>query len=301
MYLSFSGWKQFGTCPHSYWHRYPGKTVLEVPENRVNSLYGSTVGRLFEIFYADSIWRQSGVISTLSEMVEPELDRIILKEERTGCIDWKDGKANYHSRAELVEAIRETIPRGLEIIRLHRLIGRDAQAEVKLDTQIEGHTIGGRADFVMTRVSPHDDLIILDGKGSRHREKYVDDRQLLWYAMLYRLRFGRTPDKLGFVYWRSEPEKSVDWVFFSDKMLDEMQETALSYARKIEESVEALSSGDEEKRRLVMTDTFQAQPGDKCRLCAYRALCPPGQNYTSKGHQIPVFSGAGVEDVGLDV
>lgn len=301
MYLSFSGWKQFGTCPNSYWHRYVGKSVLEVPENRINSLYGSTVGRLFEVFYSDAIWRQSGTADILLAKVEPELDQILVKEERSGRIDWEDEKANYHSRAELVEAIREAIPRGLETIRFHRLIGRDAKAEVKLDMPIDGHIIGGRADFVMTRVAPHEDLIILDGKGSRHREKYVDDRQLLWYAMLYRLRFGKTPDKLGFVYWRSEPEKAVDWVFFSEKALDDMQETVLSYVRTIEEGVEALAKGDEEKRRLVMAETFQAQPGEKCKLCAYTALCPAGQSYTSKSHQIPVYAGAGVEDVGLDV
>ncbi len=301
MYLSFSGWKKFVTCPRSYWYTYVDKTVLHTPENRVNSIYGSTVGRLFELFYNEQIWKKSNTKDILLGMVEDELDETLRKEERTGMIEWSDSKANYKSREELTADIRETIPRGLSIIRLHRLIGHDAKAEVKLDTVINGHMIGGRADFVMTRVAPFDDLVILDGKGSRHRGSYVDDRQLLWYAMLYRLRYRVVPDKLGFVYWRSEPEKSLDWVQISEPLLDQMQTTVLEYAERINQGVEDLAKGDDDHRRLVMAEVFQPQPGSKCRLCSYTAICTDGRNFMSKDHKIPVYSEAGVEDVSLDI
>jgi CRISPR/Cas system-associated exonuclease Cas4 (RecB family) len=301
MYLSFSGWKKFVTCPRSYWYSYVDKTVLPTPENRVNSVYGSTVGRLFELFYSEQIWKKSNTTDILLGMIDDELDATLKKEERSGMIDWSDEKANYKSREELVADIRETIPRGLSIIRMHRLVGHDAQAEVKLDTIIDGHMIGGRADFVMTRVAPHNDLVILDGKGSRHRDTFVDDRQLLWYAMLYRLRYRIIPDKIGFVYWRSEPDLSLDWVRLSGSILDEMQTTVLEYTQKIDQGVETLSSGDDEHRKLVMAEVFQPQPGTKCRLCAYTAFCAEGQNFMSKAHKIPVYSGAGVEDVSLDI
>ncbi len=301
MYLSFSGWKQYVTCPRAYWHRYLGKTILASPENRINSLYGSAVGKLFELFYNEHIWKRSGTIEILLGMVDPELDQLMKNEERSGMINWSDPKANYKSRDELVEAIREAVPRGIATIRYHKLIGLDAKAEVKLDTLVDGHMIGGRADFVMTRVAPHSDLVILDGKGSRHRETYVDERQLLWYAMLYRTRTHVTPDKLGFVYWRSEPAQSLDWVMITDKALDEMQETALADIRQIDEGAAKLATGDDDVRHLVMANVFQPQPGGKCRLCAYTSVCPEGQIYTSKSHQIPVYAGGGVEDVGLDV
>ena len=46
-------------------------------------------------------------------------------------------------KAEVVEAV----PRGVAIIRHHRLLGVKAGAEVKLDTTIEGARWGGRADL----------------------------------------------------------------------------------------------------------------------------------------------------------
>jgi len=299
MYLSYSGFKSYDSCPKAYWYRYVGKTPLSEPENKVNSIYGSTVGRLFELFYANQIWKQSNTIETLLGMVEPELDDTIQKERRNGVIDYTDKRSNYASRDALVADIRAAIPRGIAIIRHHRLIGADAAAEVKYDTMIEGHTIGGRADFVLRRVAPHRDRVLLDGKGSRHREKYVDDRQLVWYAMLHRIRHGSPPDRLGFVFWRYEPEESLDWINFTAADLDGLLAHVLSTVRKIDGGINTLISGSKEVQKQVMGDVFQAQPGQgKCKLCSYLAICPEGQSFTAK-HQIPVYAGEGVEDVGI--
>ena len=299
MYLSFSGFKQFWTCPRSYWHGYIDKTPLPSPENRVNSLYGIVVGRLFEVFYAESLWRSSDTVGVLLGKVDQELDHAISKETRSGVLNWKDKKANYDSREALVEDIREAIPRGIATIRHHKLVGVDAKAELKLDARIEGHIIGGRADFVMTRVSPHGDTVILDGKGSRHREAYIDDRQLLWYAMLYRVHYGKTPDKLGFVYWRSEPDESLDWLLWTDADVDRLRETVFEYIRQIEDGMQSLSKEPEDVRRLVMLETFQARPGKKCSLCAYASVCPEGK-FFMKPMDIPKHDGVGIEDIGLD-
>ena len=195
MYLSYSGHKTYKECPRQYWHKYIDKTTLPVPDNRVNTLYGSVVGILFELFYAEKIWTRSGVISILESKVDAVLGDTIAKCLRDGAIDWSDPKANYKSLDALRKDVLSSIPRGVEIIRHHRLLGLDAAAEVKLDRTIEGHVIGGRADFIMRRVRPHDDLVILDGKGSRHRDKYVDPQQLWWYAMLYRDQHGIMPDR----------------------------------------------------------------------------------------------------------
>ena len=295
MYLSYSGHKSYKDCARQYWHRYVGKTKLETLDNKVNSLYGSTVGTLFEYFYNDRIWLRSGVQEILEGMVDRTLDDIITREQRQGVIDWTDPRANYKSRDSLRREIMKAIPRGIGIIRHHRLLGQPADAEVKLDSVIKGHMIGGRADFILRRVKPHGDLVILDGKGSRHREKYVDPHQLWWYAMLHREKFKTLPDRLGFVFWRQEPAESLDWVDFSHKSLDDLLSGVLEAVQHIEQGAASLNGG---KDPALLAQTFPVRPGDKCRLCTYRPVCPEGESFISR-RMVPDMDVIGVEDVGF--
>ena len=291
MYLSYSGYKTYRDCPRQYWHRYIGKTKLDVPDNKVNSLYGSTVGTLFEYFYNDRIWLRSGVREALEGLVDPTLDSIIERELKQGGIDWSDPRANYKSKESLRREVLKAIPRGIEIIRQHRLLGQPADAEVKLDSMIDGHMIGGRADFIIRRVKPYGDLVILDGKGSRHREKYVDPHQLWWYAMLHREKFKVVPDRLGFVFWRQEPDNSLDWVPFSDRGLSDLLSGVLETVSQIEQGKRLGDQPD------ALVHTFPVHPGDKCRLCAYRPVCTEGNGFLSR--TVPTPDAFGVEDVGF--
>lgn len=299
MYISYSGHKTYKECPRQYWHRYIGKTELVAPENKVNSLYGSAVGILFEYFYNDRIWNQQGVAAALENRVDAVLENLIRNESVKGMVDWADPKANYSSLAALRRDVSATIPRGVAIIRHHRLLGMDAQAEVKLDSLIENHMIGGRADFIMRRIKPHDDLVILDGKGSKHREKYVDPQQLWWYAMLYRHKYSTLPDRLGFVFWRQEPESSMDWVEFDGSSLDGLLSGVLNSIQAIEDGKRQLSQlKDPVEMTSALNELFPTFIGDKCRLCAYQPVCVDGSSYVTR--RVPAATTAGVEDVSFD-
>lgn len=284
MYLSYSGHKAYKECPRQYWHRYIDKTKLPTPDNKVNSLYGSVVGTLFEAFYNEQLYLQRGVADTLLDRVDLVIDTVIERECESGQVDWSDPKSNYKSRTALRADVVETIPRGLDIIRHHRLLSRESEAEVKLDQTIGGHTIGGRADFIMRRTKPHEDLLILDGKGSKWREKYVDPQQLWWYAMLYRSKHQRMPDKLGFVFWRQAPVTSLDWVAVNEKDLDDLQAGVLDSIAHIEHGKEVLPKGPVQDFSLLQ-QTFPAQLGDKCNLCSYREVCPEGKSFTARRFQ----------------
>jgi hypothetical protein len=294
MYLSYSGYKTYTACPCHYWHKYIDKTRLDLPDNRVNTLFGTVVGSLFEYFYNEKIWAEKGVEQKLRNRVQTAYLRAIAKETRSGSIKWKpeDEKANYASPEELLEDVRATIPRGLLIIRQHRLLGQSAAAEVKLDQEVQGHTIAGRSDFLMRRISPHHDLILLDGKGSKYRDKYIDSRQLRWYAMLHRLKEKHAPDRLGFVYWRSEPEKSVDWLECSSNELDSLYESVLETIAEIEKGTAQITANPDSR-----PEVFPARPGEQCRFCPYLTLCPTGQKFQSL--KAPKHGGTGVEDVGF--
>jgi hypothetical protein len=144
----------------------------------------------------------------------------------------------------------------------------------------------------MRRIGPHHDLVLLDGKGSKYRDKYVDHRQLKWYSMLHRLKFGHAPDRLGFVFWRFEPEKSLDWVESSSNELDELQNSVLIAIREIEAAKMSVHKGE-----IPADKAFPAQPGKECRFCAYKQLCPEGKRFDELNP--PEHVGSGVEDVGL--
>jgi hypothetical protein len=297
MYLSYSGYKTYHSCPRSYWHRYVGKTKLAVPDNRVNMLFGSAVGTIFEAFYNDKVWKSANVSQALDTLVEPTVQRIMQEEmRRGGMFNWSDPKANYHSVDSMFDAVRKAVPNGLAIIKLHRLLGPVAEAEMKLDSEVRGHILGGRADFVIERTSPHGDLVILDGKGSKHREKYVDGMQLRWYAMLYRYRFGKVPDRLGFVFWRYPPGKSLDWEPFTPEGLTDLSINAIETIVRIEEGQASLRG-----EAPSGNGAFAAVPEKQhCNLCSFMPVCPEGAVVT-KSPMALAPGGVAVEDVFLDV
>ena len=130
------------------------------------------------------------------------------------------------------------------------------------------------------------------------REKYVDRRQLKWYAMLHLVSRGTLPDKLGFLYWRPpmdrngtqaefKPEGTLDWVDCTPKDVSILQEVVL-------ESIETIEHG---KRQEDQDAAFPVKPGSDCRLCSYLDGCKEGQSFLTK--KVPLPENIGVEDVGL--
>jgi hypothetical protein len=126
----------------------------------------------------------------------------------------------------------------------------------------------------------------MDGKGSRWRHKYVDPKQLLWYAMLYRFHHGCIPDKLGFIYWRYEPPQSIDWVDFVESDLDELLETVLGDLRRVEKLSEGLAAPLSYPKvrgvfRPVAESGRKSDAENACRFCPYATvdICP-------KGHEV---------------
>lgn len=304
MYVSYSGYKLYRNCPQAYWHSYINNTVIPGDaENRVNSLYGSVVGVLFERFYNDRLWKKSGQAEkALMDLVDVELDTVI-KDETTptkfrpaGVVTWQglkgdglDPKANYTSREELVADIRDAIPRGIRSIKHDRLLGKYAEAEVKLNTTIQGgkHILGGRADMIIHRARPHRDKVIVDGKGSKWRERYVDPTQLKWYAALYAFHNdGDLPDKLAFLYWRFSPPESMDWVDFHEADIQELLDDVTKAIEEIERGSQGLSEVSVETmkeegpparvRRAFPSKGARAAEDGPCRFCTFIKLCPEG-------------------------
>lgn len=284
-YLSFSGYQRAEGCLYAYWHGYVGFTP-HPPDDRLGSIYGTVVGRLFEAFYRDQLWRLPGARDAMASMAVDMVDTVLAEEQSPrkgkpgGIIVWRDDL--YASRDALIQDVQASIPRGLATIKMHRLLGLDAQAEVKLDSDIEGRRVGGRADFVMTRIAPHRDLVIIDGKGSRKRDRYVHLTQLQWYALLHQQKFKRLPDRVAFVYWHFDPPSNIDWFEVTQADVDRLKAHILKVMQSLEER--AAQTGASKALPVVREAYPPAAKMANCRFCPYatEAVCPEGREVVLK-------------------
>lgn len=303
-YLSYSGWKTFDTCPCQYWHKYINFTVI-APENGANSLYGSTIGTVFERFYKEKVWRHKNYVERLQGMAESVLNEVIREQVRKGrTMDFSDERSNYPEaktgnvsddfrlgKQQIVKDVRAHIVNGVNTIREHKLVGPFMEAELKLDRNFGVHKMGGRADFTVTRVPPLNDRLILDGKGSRHREKYVDGQprkkgepvkglQLKWYGVLHRDKYGAAPDRLGYIFWRFSGGEAVEWVPFTEQDLDLLKAEVLEAADRIARNNREIDSKFSPQAKLELREElFPTQVAFHCTLCAYSDVCDEGKKY----------------------
>lgn len=282
MYLSYSGFKYLRDCQFRYLLAYVLKPDTAKDDNCVNTLYGSIVGSLFEDFYEQELWRSRDPKprKLVMDLVDKTVQRVIDEEEgepgRFISFDPEQGSTQYTSREELEADVRDSVGRGLDSIKHHRLIGPVARAEIKLDSEVDGHKLGGRVDFLIRRTKPHRDKIILDGKGSKkHTLKYLDWDQLRWYAMLHRERFGKLPDKVGYLLWRFTPVDSLLWLEFDEATIDEFKAQVLATVV----ATDALLKKVEGQPADEAIKTFKPRPSQQnCRFCTYAVedLCPRG-------------------------
>ncbi len=295
MYLSYSGLKEYLECPRAYWHKYVDHTPPSKQPNRVHMLYGDSVGRLFEAFYNERLWSAPDPVEVLLERVDATIANVIQDEtKKGGQFDWADLELKRGGRTleEITTNVRQTVPRGIASIRHHKLIGVEAKAEVVLNSRVNGHTLAGRADFVLRRHAG--DLVLVDGKGSTWRDAYVNHRQLRWYALLHLLKFGVLPDRVGFLFWRSEPDESMDWSEVTLTEVDELKRATLNVIDRIEAGQRSLGPTWESGRSPGMV--FWVNPGQRCKLCSYLPRCAEAK--TVLAAKAPTY-GVEDEDIGL--
>jgi|WetSurMetagenome_2_1015567.scaffolds.fasta_scaffold363069_1 hypothetical protein len=298
-YISYSGYKEDEKCPYAYWLKYIVRT--RAVENCINALYGTTIGTVFESFYKQQIWRDKDIVARLLELAPKHLDQAIKEARDKGRdVDWSDETANYHSKEEILVDLKETIPMGVQTIRENRFVGPRMDAEFKLDFKFGKYTIGGRSDFIIQRVKPLNDLVILDGKGSKHRELYVDGHklakgqkvegtQLKWYAMLYKEHTGVIPDGLGYIFWRFGGDRAIEWVEFSEPDLVRLKNEVLSAVKRLDTSTDKLDAAGRGSQAYndLRQELFPAQPSFGCNLCAYVTICEEGKKQKQKSRPRP--------------
>lgn len=245
--LSWSGYKTYKRCGLAYKKSYVDKE--KAPRNAYNAVGGKTVQAVFERFYNDEIWRRGKEVkAVLDDLLPKEYRQVLFDEE----VDWKAPESKL-SKEELLDSLRPVIGTTLKLIVENKLIGKFARAEVKLQAWFDKVLVHGIADFVIRRDASH---IILDGKLTRHRKRYLDADQLVFYTMLFYLQHQVLVDKVGWIYYTYG---ELEWVPVS-----------LEDVKRVHADIKGVIES-------IRKNRFDADPSeDACRFCDFAKTCPVG-------------------------
>lgn len=240
--ISWSAYKMYDDCPLAYKKQYIEK--IKSKDDEYNSLGGKIIQRVFELFYNDEIWRRgSETLKELESIFDQESEYIIKKSKA----DWSiDGRSPEKLKAQLKPLIKSI----LKMIIDEKLLGSYSKAEVKLQAWIDKVLIFGIADFIIRK---DNEMIILDGKLTKHRDKYLKRDQLVWYAMIYYLQHQVEINKLGWIYYTYG---EVSWVDIDRNDLVRLHKSVKSTLKSIQD------------------ENFESAPSqDTCKFCNFRDTC----------------------------
>ncbi len=270
LYLSYSGKLSYTICPKQYHYKYVLKEAGR-PQDPRDTMFGSIIGKVFEWFYEKNIWSSPDPMSATCGLIEAAVKSVFDSEGFNPLADQP-----YVNK--LQEELDQFVPHGLEIIRANKLLSQDSRAEVdltqKYSSKKHGITLklGGRADFVHRFDA--DNMWILDGKASAHRDLYTDSDQVVWYAMLHYLKYGVAPTRVGFIYWRF-PESPLKWVDYDADSIRTCSLKTFDVAGKI------------------LNKQFDPTPSKACQLCSYSSKCGPGGRHLA---ELRVANGGRIEN-----
>ena len=170
----------------------------------------------------------------------------------TLSVDWSAFFVKY-TEDEIFTQAYEDICRIMETMESNNLfLNSKSEVDIKIATK-DNVNITGRLDFIHTYPLTGQ-VLILDGKGTDKVKKNVDESQLLFYALLYRFHFQKTPDELGFFYYRFNQMYPVE---VNNDILN-------AFRAQLSLDIKALLKESE----------FKATPTPKsCKYCEYRVGC----------------------------
>jgi CRISPR/Cas system-associated exonuclease Cas4 (RecB family) len=251
LYLSYTGRKTYITCPQKYWFKYIRKH--KVTDDPRKAIFGLVMGKIFEWFYNKKFWTSQNPERKCLESSDLAID-IVLDEKQFNRSSHPD------FIRDLRRDIRKFVPLAVKSIRGHKLLTKSSRSEVDLtiDYLKDGMSIrmGGRADFIH---GPKP-VWIIDGKGSVHREKFLDSEQLIWYALLHYFKYHVTPTRLGFLHYRF-PDDPIQWIMYDEQALRDTLNRTFSIATSILEG------------------KFSPTPSGDCHRCEFCSVCLDGTRY----------------------
>jgi CRISPR/Cas system-associated exonuclease Cas4 (RecB family) len=246
MKISYTDYRTYLDCPRLY-RKKTDKVEPPEKESRYFTLYGLLVEKFFE--------RYTNRISKTGRVLKDEEVRYLLGEMWKIVLDenyvvWDDPWAK-RTADDIFEMAYQDV---LENMRKFTF-WKNSQSEVpfRINLKKSGDVITCRMDFI--HKASDGTVEIIDGKGKMKIDKDADLEQLYFYALVYLLRNGRLPNKIGFLYYRFKLIKYID--FDADTILAFRDKVAL---------VKNLMKKDTEFRPKVMLSK-------QCKWCPYKYDC----------------------------
>jgi len=247
MRMDFHKFSNYSECPRKYKWRDERKPVFP-PKNSYYAVAGELVQKFFEE-YSNS-WKKEGrsfSIQDIKNVMRCYWEHLLLK----NFVDWNDFSSKLNEMGLFTECC-EIIKKNLDILDVYEGTRSEVKIEIKLRT---GDTLVGVLDFINKSGK---EASIWDGKNSNKIGKYVDEKQLLFYALLFKFHYGVLPKELAFLYFKHTKLVPIP---FTEKDIDDTWMLFILVMTAIKNDKE-----------------FKPTPCAKaCRLCDYLNQCPEGQ------------------------
>lgn len=251
MHISYSSLRDFKKCPKLY--RLKSERRPIPPEREKKTFVGTILGSVIEQFYKERWWREPASVE--ARMVAYGIERAVGRTERKK-IDWLPSEWQA-----VLDAIHETVPKIIAVIKQERLLGVRNEAEYEGVVLVEDnhgaeHTVHGRIDLLI--VYANGDMVLLDAKAGKSLGKFVDTDQLRLYCLMIHRMFGHYPKRVGFWWLRFG---KIVWKRVSAKTLAKFK------------------SGVANTLTDIVLDKNTPTPGSHCRYCDFYAECDEGKQY----------------------
>jgi len=286
--LFWSSFDLYQNCPQRFLFKY-GHPAYDlgagfgepkpVSEQRSehHAIMGVAIQYAIEHLYNDLLWKRllpsaknhltvPELIAILKELVWIKMDQQI--QER--YVDWRRAP----SHGDMAEICIDGVLGYLRTMQANQFLGEYAKAEQLYVNFIGDVPVGARVDLVLRRDpkpgrTKNLGITLLDGKNSKHKNRWTNPDQLRWYAMLFFLCYNRLPDRAGFVYYRypygmatkdGGIEQGVDWVDLD------------------RQDIRGLAQRAVDVRNAIRRREFDPKPIPAyCRYCDWEKDCPERQ------------------------
>lgn len=246
MKLSYSEYRSYVQCPMKYY-----KEVNKVEPPEEPSMYFAVYGLLVEYFFKiySNFYTKKNITLT-DEQVYKILRKLWDKVLEENYVRWTDPWCRQSSEHIFMTAYEDVL-KNLNTFEFWKY----AQSEISFDILLKKaqDVLTCRMDFIVR--NPDGTVEILDGKGTYKMDKTVDIDQLYFYTLVYLLHYKKLPDKVGFLYYKFQTIRYID--FDMKSIMDFKDKLVLV-------------------KKAIKTDkVFEAKVGisKQCKWCDYKMTC----------------------------
>lgn len=277
MKISYSSFRNYIDCPRKYrWHL--DRVDPPVEPSKYFALYGLLVQKFFEHLCNNHYKNNPNL--------KPEQIRTLMKQQwhfilKDNHVIWDEPWCRETSE-EIFEGAFQDVLKNMSELNFYK----NTKSEVVFETLLKKSQdlITGRMDFLY--INPHNEVEILDGKGTNKIETNVDADQLYFYALLYLLKYKRLPDKLGFVFYKFH---MIEYIEFDLNTILEFKNKLALVKKSIKEDT---------------TWAPKVKITKQCKWCEYSLICDAfkekkSENASKRKSSINVENTGGIIDLPL--